>query len=108
MDTTTKIVLNEEDSEFRYFSLEANLFIASRYENTYIVTIFDCCREELPTEELRGGEENNSKATKQSNFYVTYGCPPTKGVPAKSTIVTSYTKCLKQNLNKQNGVIILP
>lgn len=49
MDTTTKIVLNEEDAQFRYFSLEANLFIASRYNNTYIVTIFDCCREELPT-----------------------------------------------------------
>ena len=29
------------------------------------------------------------------NFIMTYGCPPTEGVPAKSTIAKSYMKYLK-------------
>lgn len=54
MDTTTKLVVNEEDADLRYFPLESKLSILSGYRNTYIVTIFDCCREKLPKEEQRG------------------------------------------------------
>lgn len=61
MDTTTKIVLNEEDEVFRYFSMEAKLSIAAKYQNTYVVAVFDCCRERLPTEGQRGGEDGPVK-----------------------------------------------
>lgn len=45
MDNTTKIVMNEEELNFRYFPLEAKLSNISKYQNSFIVTIFDCCRE---------------------------------------------------------------
>ena len=41
------------------------------------------------------------------NFIMTYGCPPTEGVPAKSTIAESYMRYLK-NSKDQNGHIALP
>jgi hypothetical protein len=55
MDTTTKVICNEEELEFRFFNLESNLSLLSAYQNTFVVTVFDCCREEMPKEALRGG-----------------------------------------------------
>jgi len=63
LDTTTKIVCNEEEKNFRYFPLESKLSLISKYQNTFIVSIFDCCREQLPKEDLRGmGDEKESMA----------------------------------------------
>lgn len=92
MDTTTKVVCNEFESEFRYFPLESKLSVISGYQNTFVVTVFDCCREELPREEIRGGADKSQ--TRDQNFYVTFGCAPTNGVPTKSTLVDSYVECL--------------
>jgi intracellular sulfur oxidation DsrE/DsrF family protein len=50
LDMTTKIVVNT-DSEFEqdwYFALESRMGLLSNYRNTYIMVVFDCCREEKP------------------------------------------------------------
>ena len=78
----------------------------SGYKNTYIVTIFDFCREELPKDEIRGGGEQEAEVKRQ-NFYVTFGCPPSQGVPAKSTIVENNIYCINQYLNENGGILVL-
>lgn len=55
MDTTTKIVLNSEDKIEQIWPLESKLSVITSYQNTYLVSIFDCCREEIPKEDMRGG-----------------------------------------------------
>jgi hypothetical protein len=60
IDNTTKIVLNEDEPLFRYFDLEQKLSVLSKYHNTYIVSVFDCCREVLPKADTRSmGDDDN-------------------------------------------------
>ena len=108
MDSTTKVVCNAEDTEFRYFSLESQLSIISKYQNSYVVSVFDCCREYLPTEDTRGGGEQPASKKKNQNFFCIFGCGPTNGVPAKSIIVNSFIICLNKYLNKKGGVLQIP
>lgn len=39
---------------------------------------------------------------------MTFGCAPTTGVPALSTIADSYTHCINKHLNENGGVMQLP
>ena len=48
-----------------------------------------------------------ANAENDENFVITYGCPPTEGVPAKSTIAHAYIKYLKKAADPQ-GNIALP
>lgn len=44
----THIVMNEEDSfSQRYYPLQKNLTVLKGFHNTYIVVVFDCCREAI-------------------------------------------------------------
>jgi hypothetical protein len=111
LDNTTKIVLNEEDPMFRYFDLEQKLSSLSKLKHNFVAAIFDCCREELPRADTRSlGDSNNEDKVNltDQNLYVTFGCPPLVGVPAKSTIVKNYITCVNQYLNKTGGVLELP
>ncbi len=109
LDNTTKIVLNEEDPEFRYFDLEQGLARISKLKNNFVTAIFDCCRKELPRISTRGpGDAVNTKNVSDQNFFIIFGCPPFTGVDAKSTIVKSYTACVMQHLKKTGGVLKLP
>jgi hypothetical protein len=110
LDNTTKIVLNEEDPMFRYFDLEQKLSSLSKLKNNFITAIFDCCREVLPRADTRSLGDNTEEQVNltDQNLYVTFGCPPLVGVPAKSTIVKSYMECVSQYLNKTGGVLELP
>lgn len=45
MDTTTKIICNVSESFYRYWDLENRLSILSKYPNTFVVGVLDCCRE---------------------------------------------------------------
>lgn len=51
MDSTTKVVTNEEEAELRYYSLESLLSVLSGYRNSYVCAVFDCCRENMPKED---------------------------------------------------------
>ena len=88
----------------------------AKADGSYVIALFDCCREKIPPEVSRGmgaEEEDGLEAAagaipeNHENFIMTYGCPPTEGVPAKSTIAKSYMKYLKQSKDP-NGHIALP
>ena len=110
LENTTKIVLNEDDPMFRYFDLEQKLASLSKLNNNFIAAIFDCCREVIYRGDTRGVGESvdTQKNLTDQNLYVTFGCPPLVGVPAKSTIVKSYTVCVTMHLNKTGGVLEIP
>ena len=61
MDTTTKVICNEEELVFRFFNLETNLSLLTAYQNTFVVAVFDCCREQMPKEAQRGGADDETQ-----------------------------------------------
>jgi len=74
---------------------------------------------EKPVEEMRGGAPNEYEAAalwlendeeldlaSHCQFILTFGCPPTEGVPAKSTIARSYLKNLISEA--EDGHIVIP
>ena len=101
--------MNEE----RPYPLEKMLRSLAKADGSYVVALFDCCRERFVAGATRGaGSEANTfdvcaKAEADENFVITYGCPPTEGVPAKSTIAAAYIKYLKKAADPQ-GNIALP
>lgn len=50
LDMTTKVVMNSfsDDDLDRYFALESRLSVLANYQNTYLMAVFDCCREVKP------------------------------------------------------------
>lgn len=42
------------------------------------------------------------------NYIVTFGCPPDKGTPAKSTISKAYFERLRKEAEGWNGEVTLP
>ena len=76
----------------------------AKAEGTYVIGLFDCCREKMAAATQRGLggasagviDVSGGNAETQENFILTYGCPPTEGVPAKSTIANAYIKYLKK------------
>lgn len=106
MDTTTKILCNSEDTKFAYYPMESKLSNLAGYKNTYVVGIFDCCREKMPKEAMRGGGDQEEDQP-GSDFYCTFGCPPESGVKAKSTLVESYTDCVYDALEECGGVLTI-
>lgn len=94
MDNSTYCVLNGA----RMYPLEKQLRSLAKADGSYVVAVFDCCREKLKKKASRGFNPNEMKwntleddsewlgAPKgsQENFIVTYGCQPSDGVPQKS------------------------
>ena len=116
-DNNTYIICTDGKS----FPLEKYLRIIGRMDQSYVIGLFDCCREKIAEGDFRGGkkidldslmnelEENDpsSEQTMHTNYLVTFGCPPSKGVPAKSTIAVAYFKFLKKSADDK-GRIVLP
>lgn len=120
MDTRLHAVVNDKKKE--RFPLETKIRNLATIKNNYIVSVFDCCREKIkhiekPSVAMRGTEEaqetdewhdNEEELDIESHcqFILTFGCPPTEGVPAKSTIARSY---LKNLINEaEDGLIVMP
>jgi len=56
---------------------------------------------------MRGFEDTSIKKPDMGcNCVLTWGCPPSSGVPAKSSIVTSYTEQVARKMKK--GVVVFP
>jgi hypothetical protein len=109
MHNTTHIVLNEVDIDERYYPLEEKISSLSAKKNCFVTSIFDCCREPLPNAETRStGYSPIVHDLSEKNLYITFGCAPKLGVPAKSTIVASYTQCVKEYLQKTGGILEIP
>ena len=101
-------------NEARIYPLEKMLRSLAKADGSYVVALFDCCRERMVPGASRGAGadtagmldvETNMETAE--NFIITYGCPPTEGVPAKSTIAHAYIKYLKKAADPQ-GNIALP
>ena len=125
LEANTCIVMNsnsEDDSELSY-PLEKILRIIAKMKYAYVFTLLDCCRT-LVRAQNRGPDSCTSyddsddfdqkledlfpkKENQLRNYLVTYGCAPSEGVPAKSTVALSYFKHIKKTMNK-NGHVFLP
>ena len=106
--------LHAQLNEAKIYPIEKMLRSLAKAEGSYVVALFDCCRERLAPGASRGAEteqagmldvQSNTETT--TNFILTYGCPPSEGVPAKSTIAHAYIKYLKKAADPQ-GRIGLP
>ena len=103
-------------NELRLYPIEKMLRSLAKADGSYVIALFDCCRERLVAGATRGtgADEDDGLAAAtealpeyQENFIITFGCPPTEGVPAKSTIAKAYMKYIKKS-SDQNGYISLP
>ena len=99
-DNNLHLQLNEP----KLYPIEKMLRSLAKADCSYVIALFDCCREKISQEATRGmgAEEDDglaaaaeSMSENHENFIMTYGCPPTEGVPAKSTIAESYMRYLK-------------
>lgn len=82
-------MLNADRKEDRYFPIESILFNLATYQNTYILSLFDCCREEMPASEKQTramGLMEEVTQSEQHNFVCLFGSAPGRGVPAQSTL----------------------
>lgn len=117
MDNTTYCVLNGA----KMYPLEKMLRSFAKADGSYILAVFDCCREKLLQAVSRGlgaGQEFDEDSPTlgapidcQENLIMTFGCRPSDGVPAKSTIATNYFKYMRRSANKLptgDRVIVLP
>ena len=110
----------------KMFALEKSIRILGRMPESYVISLFDCCREKIDEGQWRGAGPNyvNIEAMMEDlggrdqddggnqkgfvNTIVTYGCPPSQGVPAKSTIALSYFRQLKMSADSYDGMIKFP
>ena len=115
MDQYTKCVLNGE----RMYPLEQTLRTLARQDGTYVIAVFDCCREVMDVGQTRGINASNDvdidecedentfvskeKADSFKNFIVTFGCEPSRGVAQKSTIARGYFRFLRMMADVVDG-----
>ena len=114
MDNTTFAVLNGK----KCYPLERMLRALATAEGSYVCAVFDCCREKMPSSAFRGSGQADgaaeldddtginllgAPAETQENIIMTFGCRPSAGVPAKSTIARTYFRYLRKAAILQNG-----
>ena len=118
-DNSTSMILNGEST---MFPIEKMLRVIAGMKGTYVVALLDCCREKIDLTKWRGtsnhadlspdleslfAAQDTIQQRHDTNLLITYGCPPSQGVPAKSTIAVAYFKFLNGQKN-QKGEITLP
>ena len=94
-DNQSQIVIPDPQQKVPLFNLEAKLRALGNLDNSYVIGIFDCCREAykqemFPPVESRGGNANEEREVveKGRNVFLIFGCPSNKTVPATSKIAT--------------------
>ena len=98
------------DTSKTYYKMENIARIYSETPDCYLLVVFDCCRENLNAPKFRSGggvSEQESDPAAYRNLILINGCPPNKGVDAKSSIATElFTKI--ESCKDPNGTIVLP
>lgn len=89
----TYAVLNEEKT----YPLEGNLraLAADEDYDTFIIGLFDCCREKVVAVEGDRGSGDHAGM----NLILSFGCSPNNTTPKKSTIAVNYFEHLKLRAN---------
>ena len=86
-------------SKIPLYNLEARLRSLGQLDNSFVIGIFDCCREAFdksvfpPEAATRGGdgnEERDDVVEKEEgrNVFLIFGCASNKSVPATSKIAS--------------------
>ena len=97
------------------YNLEARLRSLADLDNSYVIGIFDCCREAydesmFPPVATRGGDGNEEREVmveKGKNLFLIFGCPSNRGVPASSKIAYQFFKIIEE-AKAENDCILLP
>ena len=95
--------------------MEARLRALGNLDNSYVIGIFDCCRDAyderiFPPKADRGGIGNATRdveVEKGRNVFLIFGCPSNKSVPAKSQIASQFFDVLARSKAK-NDCFLLP
>ena len=58
-----------------WFPIEQNVRVISKAVGSYIIALFDCCREKI---KVPKSNTSASGSTSVENFIMTFGCPPTQ------------------------------
>ena len=85
------------------YNLEARLRSLGEMDNSFVIGIFDCCREAynagiFPPVATRGGdgnEERDEVVETGQNVFLIFGCPSNKGVPATSKIASQFFEVIE-------------
>ena len=99
-------------SKARY-PLENSIRSLGVERGAYVISIFDCCREQL-SEAMRGGMPNDPNDNidmsmdDYHNFILWFGCPAGSQVDARSTIAVDFFQELRRNAKRSDGTILLP
>ena len=102
-DAMTLAACNEDKN----FPIEKMIRILATIQKSYIVAVFDCCRQKLKQATRGGAEEEESKA-EANNLVLTFGCQPDDTVPERSTIAVAFFEKLRSKANAATGEVSLP
>ena len=78
-DNTTQLVLNETAKGKTFYKMESIARIYSETPNSYVIVVFDCCRENLNNAKYRSGGEDTEQESNPAayrNLILINGCPP--------------------------------
>ena len=76
----------------------------SKAEGSYIIALFDCCREKI---KVPKANSSSAQSGTDENFIMTFGCPPTQTVAARSTIAKAYFTFMR-DASDDEGILYLP
>ena len=97
-DNHSQIVMPDKSMKIPLYNLEGRLRSLGGLDNSYVIGIFDCCRDKY-TEDIfhhevvkQRGEPGTEKqeviVEKGRNVFLIFGCPQNKSVPAESKIAS--------------------
>ena len=125
-DNLTYALCNTANREKMFFNLEERVRGLANCDNSYIVGLFDCCRENMDvkgervksTIEGRGesvwaGEdvketEEAETQSKVRNLIMVFGCPPNSQTPANSALTVEFFKHLRMSSDPVEKIAHLP
>ena len=104
------------------FPLEKKIRDLSEIASTYVVALFDCCREKITVKEVqegkmvevegRGGglmeEEPDWSVVKTRDLMIVFGCPPNSYTPAESPLTVGFFKTVSDMSDPIDGVAVVP
>ena len=96
MDNQSQAVIPDPKQKIPLYNLEAKLRALGNLDNSFVIGIFDCCRDAFderifPPKKTKGGNSNATpdvEVEKGRNVFLIFGCPSNKSVPATSKIAS--------------------
>ena len=113
-DNHSQIVMSDREKETPLYDLEGRLRSLGSLPGSFVIGIFDCCRDAFdqtifPPVESRGAPSDKTEylVEQGQNVFLIFGCQPKKGVPAESRIVPQFFEII-EGAKDDIGSILLP